>query len=382
MKSIKKFTPWGVATLGLVVLLTIGYAPEIGAQIEDITNFNGVHLTNSTFGTATPALMVQNGGSGMSLELRNGSATPVYQISGAGASTYSGGQTFNNFVSITAPTSVATAVPALKVDSSGGLSRLFEVRDSATPVFYVNDGGTWASTGAGTHSDGQTINDWARVAAPTDIATATPAAVIDSAGVSVLLEVRDAATPVARFPNGGGLDMLAGAISNIGAAGTDFSATGGLTLADDLDMSAQPITNVGNAGTDFSTAGGLTTASTITVTAGGLVISAGGANITGNATFSAFQLSTSQSITPTDGAAITPTAGIVILTAAAEVTPTIAACTGGEHLILYGGNNQSINLADADNFVLTGALVLTQYDTLPLVCISTKWVQAGPVSAN
>jgi len=102
----------------------------------------------------------------------------------------------------------------------------------------------------------------------------------------------------------------------------------------------------------------------------------------GNATFDAFQISTSQSITPTDGGVITPTAGIVLLTPAGEVTPTIAACTGGEHLILYNQENQSINLADSGNLIATGALVLTQYDTLPLVCVATKWVQVGPVSVN
>lgn len=64
------------------------------------------------------------------------------------------------------------------------------------------------------------------------------------------------------------MDMNSLPILNIGASGTDFSATGGLALADDLDMSAQPIVNIGNAGTDFGTGGGLTLAAPLLAPAG------------------------------------------------------------------------------------------------------------------
>lgn len=46
----------------------------------------------------------------------------------------------------TAPTAVGTATPAMIVDSLG-VSNLFEVRDAATPVFTVADGGNIAQTG-------------------------------------------------------------------------------------------------------------------------------------------------------------------------------------------------------------------------------------------
>lgn len=77
-------------------------------------------------------------------------------------------------VHVYAPTAVASDVPAMYVDSGGGLSNLFEVRDSATPVFAVRDGGqfegvvkygtagqqlvcgTTAITGTGTASHGLT----------------------------------------------------------------------------------------------------------------------------------------------------------------------------------------------------------------------------------
>jgi len=43
-------------------------------------------------------------------------------------------------LAVSVPTAVATNVPAVVVDSAG-VSNLFEVRDSATPVVVVNDGG-------------------------------------------------------------------------------------------------------------------------------------------------------------------------------------------------------------------------------------------------
>jgi len=272
MKGFKNSLPWLVMVLGFVALLLSPLAPTAVAQLEGLTDFNGIRLTQSTFGTATPQLLIQNSSSANSLEIRNGSATPVFYVDVDGNATYtgfgSGGGPVAGAVGITAPTAVATATPALFVDNLGAGNEILSLRNDATPVFVVGNSGAWSSTGAGTHSSGQTINNWAVVSAPTAIATATPAAVIDSLGVSAILEVRDAATPVARFPNGGGLDMLNGTISNVGAAGTDFSATGGLTLADDLDMSNQPAVNVGAAGTDFGTDGGLTLAAGLTVSAG------------------------------------------------------------------------------------------------------------------
>jgi len=74
------------------------------------------------------------------------------------------------------------------------------------------------------------------VAAPTAIGSATPALMVDSDGLSVLFEVRDAATPVVSVDDGGVLDMKAHAVTNIGAAGTDFDSSGGLALASDLDI--------------------------------------------------------------------------------------------------------------------------------------------------
>jgi len=109
-----------------------------------------------------------------------------------------------SYVEVAGPTSVATSQPVLQVDSAG-VSNLLEIRDAATPVYQVHDGGNVTASG------GQAINNWVKVAAPTAITTATPAMVIDSSGVSTLLEVRKAATPVLEVLNAGGLRTLANA---------------------------------------------------------------------------------------------------------------------------------------------------------------------------
>lgn len=57
------------------------------AQLEGVTNLNGLHLSQTSFGTATPQLLVQNGGSGVSVEVRNGSATPVFKVGSTGGVT-------------------------------------------------------------------------------------------------------------------------------------------------------------------------------------------------------------------------------------------------------------------------------------------------------
>ncbi len=83
----------------------------------------------------------------------------------------------------------------------------------------------------------------------------------------------------------GGINVSNGAISNIGAAGTDFTSSGGLTLADvltvnstavitgALNMSNAAINNVGASGTDFSATGGLTLADALVVSSGGINVS-------------------------------------------------------------------------------------------------------------
>lgn len=99
------------------------------------------------------------------------------------------------------------------------------------------------------------------------------------------------------YPMTGSLDLDGHRAINIGSCSTDFSASGGLTLAQGLTVSAcglnitgsnifssclnmsnAPIVNIGAAGTDFSASGGLTLAQ-------GLTVSACGLSVTGSAGF-------------------------------------------------------------------------------------------------
>lgn len=113
-------------------------------------------------------------------------------------------------VTITGPTAVATATPAAIVNNLGAGNNSFEVRDAATPVFVIGQAGVGSITGAMTLTGGYTANNAANVTAPTAVATATPAFYVDSSGVSKLFEVRDSATPVFSVLNGG--NVAAGAI--------------------------------------------------------------------------------------------------------------------------------------------------------------------------
>jgi hypothetical protein len=125
---------------------------------------------------------------------------------------------------ITEPTTVATATPGAVINSLG-LGNILEVQDASTPVFTINNGGNRVAAG------GQTNNNWIKVSAPTAIATATPAAVIDSLGLSNILEVRDAATPVFAVRNGGtllGTLQYATAGQKIICSSTTITGTGTL----------------------------------------------------------------------------------------------------------------------------------------------------------
>jgi phage baseplate assembly protein gpV len=96
-------------------------------------------------GTATPALVIENDSVANSFEIRNPASTPVFYVDVDGNATYtgfsSGGGLVGAEVKITAPTAGATATPALVVDSLAVGANLLEIRDAATPVVTINNGG-------------------------------------------------------------------------------------------------------------------------------------------------------------------------------------------------------------------------------------------------
>jgi len=164
-------------------------------------------------------------------------ALTVALASGGG----SGGQIFqpramdgdvSNFsgVHIAAPTAIATATPALYVNQAG-VSQIGSFQDGGSEVLGIRNGGGVV------------------VSAATAVATAQPAFQVDSAGVSNILEVRDAATPVFTVRNGG---VVVGNVLQYGSSGyrvvcntTEITGTG--TLAHGL---ATPVAVLGNLSED------------------------------------------------------------------------------------------------------------------------------------
>lgn len=141
-------------------------------------------------GTATPALYVNNAGVSDQVAIADGGVVAFQMYNGGGAR-------------FTAPTAIATAVPGVVINQNG-VSNPFEIRAANTPVFSVNAAGDL------TYSGTPVVNGASYVNAPTAIATATPALFVNSAGVSNLFEVRDAATPVFQVHDSGDIDVIGG----------------------------------------------------------------------------------------------------------------------------------------------------------------------------
>jgi len=145
-------------------------------------------------------------------------------------------------------------------------------------------------------------------------------------------------------------------------------ATGDTTVAGNLAVSGSTV-NGGVIGNNTAITG------TLTVT--------GTSHLIGAATFDGMPVFSSGGAIPTTvGLYITPTALLWTLTPGGNVEVTMAACTSGQSTVLYDAANFAIVITDTGNFVGAGDQTLGQYDTLPLVCIGSKWIQVGPVSAN
>jgi hypothetical protein len=87
MDKFRKYTPWFVMALIVAVLVGAYHTGQATAQLEGVTNLNGVHLSQSSFGTATPQLLIQNQGSGRSFEIRDTGGTPEAYVNADGSMT-------------------------------------------------------------------------------------------------------------------------------------------------------------------------------------------------------------------------------------------------------------------------------------------------------
>lgn len=82
-------------------------------------------------------------------------------------------------------------------------------------------------------------------------------------------------------------------------------------------------------------------------------------------------------ITVTNGAAFTATASIQPIRAATAVTPTITIPAAGARVCLYNTSANAITIADTGNQVLSGNVVLGQYDWLCLWSDGTRVMQTS-----
>lgn len=90
------------------------------------------------------------------------------------------------------------------------------------------------------------------------------------------------------------------------------------------------------------------------------------------------RMTPSTAITVTNGAAFTPTASYQPIQAAGNVTPTITVnTTAGTLLRLVNTSNTDITIADSGTTMLSGNIVLGQYDSLLLMSDGTNWIQMG-----
>lgn len=343
--------------IGLSVVLTLAFVVAVIAYPLDatgrpplgITNFDSVHLSD-TGGTAVPVLKVNQKGTGKVVEFLD-SGTPVWSLNDGGGLIYTGSQEYLN---ISAPTAIATTQPALKVNNAG-VSNQFELQEAATPIALVQGWGAVTVTTTTTKHIWEIVDTSPVMTAGTNIYSAlnldlaignSTAGTNEVDGILIDGISGDAQVTENAIKLGAGWDVGidAGALTilNIGATGTDFSATGGLTLADAL-----------------------------TITSGGASLSDGDMVVADD-----LRVTAQTSLTVTDATAFTPTGTYQNITAAGTVTPTIAAgATAGDLLVLINTSAQVINIADSGTAKLSAAAALNQFDVLILWSDGTNWIE-------
>ncbi|MFH0983770.1 MAG: hypothetical protein V2A79_19825 [Planctomycetota bacterium] len=309
--------------------------------------------------TATPAFLVSARNVGNAIEVRNKNETPVFQVNASGNITYSGitsiGGLQTQAGAFRAPTDVATATPAFFVDSAGGLSNVFEVRYSETPVVSVSKLGNTNITGG------------VYIAVPTSLATATPALMVNSAGaLGNLLSLRQASTPVVQISAAGlgtwsGIQTFnnAAVVSAPTAVGTATPAllvdTAGVSNIASFRKNATPVLQVSGGG-NVTAAGFLSIGTLVRVTAAGALTCA----VTTN---------------------LTPTGTYQPITAAAACSPLgIVAGTAGDLLVLTNTSANTITITDTGVIMLGATRAVTQYDSLFLLSDGTNWLEIAFVA--
>lgn len=208
-------------TNGQVALNDAAYATykpliDAGVLVQTLATGSGIFVNSS----------LARVGSGAALDVQAGA-------------TFTANTTINGNPIFAGATAIGTATPAVVVNQAG-VSNIFEARKNATPQFVVNNDGSVTAAGAASVggalsvTGGQSNSNWVKVAAPTAVGTATPAAVVDNAGAgNVLLSVRKAATPAFEVYNSG---VVNGKVLRYATAGTQI-VCGTQTITDTANVS-------------------------------------------------------------------------------------------------------------------------------------------------
>lgn len=150
-----KLNKWGevlalCAAIVFVIVTAVSAAPP-----ADFTNFDGVLLGDGSasapslsFSSDTDTGLYRVGANAVGIGV-NGAKVLDVNATGldvTGALTTSGSQTNSNWFKVSAPTAIATATPALVVNSAG-VSRLVELQKNSTPVAAVDGSGNATFSG-------------------------------------------------------------------------------------------------------------------------------------------------------------------------------------------------------------------------------------------
>jgi hypothetical protein len=349
---------------------------------------NPLHIAIPTTSlTATPGVMVVNAGVGRAQEWRNAAGTPVAGINADGSVVFAGSITSAGAVNgggvlgasfAVAPTTVATATPVFYVNSAtGNTANLMEARVANTPVWSMDASGNVSRSGSVSGSN------WGKISAPTSIATATPAYVVDSLGVSNILEARAAATPQFSVSKVGDT-TVAGRLLVTGTQ--DFTGAsnmrGALTVASAIVTGTTTLTGITHQTGAFYAAGavdvvGATTSGSLVVT--GTTTLTGAAETTAGLTVGTFLDGKVAAAVPVVASTpIAPTQSIMLLSSAGAVDPggIGAGSTNLRLLILTQTSAQAITLTEAGTLHLGAATrVLNQYDSITLLWNGSAWVE-------
>ena len=143
-------------------------------------------------------------------------------------------------------------------------------------------------------------------------------------------------------------------------ADSDAYITGSATVATDLNV-------IGNqtVGGTSATTGNASFAGTVAVNGSDLAVA------------KMLALVPQTAITATDGGIITPTGTIQMLAAAGAVTPTLAAGSSGDVVTFINTSNAAITIVDTTGYLLSGNIVMGQWDSATVVWYGTSWIQVA-----